>query len=216
MTKTDLINAAREKARLGKLSESEQGSDKFFYDLYLEDILEERDWLFAYGKSTKLTLTEPELDLGYEYVYVVGDTDIEDVIFVNNPNPRVFINFRKSIKYGFTSDPVTDSTVPPDSGFIFVNGLLHSSVPVTQIFYKRKPSPENMPASFQLFLILTLAEHLARSSKDKELKDVLRREKNEAHLRATRFESKLYRDPQLEELYQWIRTYRKQTNYRYN
>ena len=215
MTITDLINLAREKAELSPLSEAEQESDKRWYDLYLEDILEERDWLFSYARSEKLTLTEPTVDLGYKYVYVVGNTDILDIITINHRNLRPGINYRESIRYGFTTDPIEDLPVEGQPNFVFINGLLHSSVPVTQFFYKRKVTPATMKASFRILMIYTLAEHLAKSSAKPELEDRIKRKKDTAHLRACRDEMKRPSDPQLAEIYDWIRSYRKQAAYRY-
>ena len=161
MTELDIINAARIKAKLSEIPESSIRQDKIFYDLYLEDLLEEREWLFSIAKSTNLVLTKPAIDLGYKYVYSLGNTDVEDIISINTPRRPILANFQESIRYGFTTDPVSDLTIDQAQSYIYVNGLLHSSTPVTQVFYKRKVKPVNMEASFVLLMILTLAEHMA-------------------------------------------------------
>ena len=216
MTVTDLLNAAREEAKLQPLSESELERDKFFYDLYLEDMLEERDWLFAYGKSTNLTLTQPDTDLGYKYVYIVGNTDVLDVLHINQVAPVIPINFQRTIEYGYTTDPITDEVSPNSGSYIFVNGLLHSTVPVTQIYYKKEPTPVNMPSSFRMFLIYTLGARLAKFSSDKELEGKLQAKAEKYHLRAARFEHQLNKNNELQDLYRFIKTYRTQTNFRYS
>ena len=217
MTELDIINAARIKAKLSEIPESAIRQDKIFYDIYLEDLLAEREWLFTIAKSTNLTLTKPAIDLGYKYVYSLGNTDVEDVISINVPRQPVLTDFRDSVRYGFTTDPVSDLTIDQAQNYIFVNGLLHSSTPVTQVFYKRKTKPVNMESSFALLLILTLAEHMAAHKKDDPmLKDNLKREKENQHIRATRFEHQRPKNRELAEIYDFIRNYRTQTNLRYN
>ena len=217
MTELDIINAARIKAKLSEIPESSIRQDKIFYDLYLEDLLEEREWLFSIAKSTNLVLTKPAIDLGYKYVYSLGNTDVEDIISINTPRRPILANFQESIRYGFTTDPVSDLTIDQAQSYIYVNGLLHSSTPVTQVFYKRKVKPVNMEASFVLLMILTLAEHMATHKKqDPVLASEIRREKNNQHIRATRFEHKRPKNRELAEIYDFIRNYRTQTNLRYN
>ena len=215
MTIVDLINAAREKAKLSPLSESEQEPNKVWYDLYLEDMLNERDWVFSYSKSSNLTLTQPSIDLGYKYVYVVGNTDVLDVISINQTFIRADVDFRDTVKYGYVTDPITDLAPAGNEQFVFVNGLLHSTTPVTEFFYKRIVKPVHMEAAFRLTLILKLAAHLAIYSTDKALKDELKAESKEYHLRACRTELKRPKDPQLAEIYDWLISYRKQASYRY-
>ena len=216
MTPAQLMNAAREEAKLQRLSESELEHDKVFYDLYLEDILEERDWLFAYGKSTNLILTKPATDLGYKYVYNVNESNVQDVLHINQIAPVLPVDFHRTIDYGFATDPVTDEVTPNRGSYIFVNGLLHSTVPVTQIYYKKEPTPVNMPSSFRMFLIYTLAARLAKFSSDKELEGKLQAKAETYHLRAARYEHQLSKNNELQDLYQFIKTYRTQTNFRYS
>ena len=217
MTELDIINAARVLSKQSEIPESSVRQDKIFYDLYLEDLLKERDWLFAIAKSTRLVLTKPAIDLGYKYVYSLGNTDVEDIISINNPRQVILTDFRDSLRYGFTTDPASELTAGQTQSFIFVNGLLHSSTPVEQVFYKRKVQPINMEDSFKLLLIYTLAEHMASHKKDNpELEDRLRRKKENQHVRATRFEHQRPKNRELAEIYDFIRNYRTQTNLRYN
>lgn len=216
MTIVDLINMAREKAKLSPLSEDEQGPDRAFYDIYLEDLLDERDWIFTINKSTNLVLTKPEIDLDYAYAYIVGNTDVQDVLSINNEHrSKNGLYFRDSLRFGYVTDPVVEETLER-SNFVYTNGILYSTVPVTQIFYKRKPATVDMPPAFRLLLVLTLAEHMATSPhKDREIKSDLKRQRKDQHLRAIRHEMRRPTNPVLAEIYDFIQHYRTLTGARY-
>ena len=213
-TEIDIINLARTRAGKGEIAESELKSHSFVYDLILGDLLEEREWLFTLGISNNVTLTKPAIDLGYKYVYSLGNRDIKDVEAINYSSSLnlTSLSIRRAVDYGLAVDPIGEAPRTSNKEFLYVNGLLHTNVEVHTVVYKRIVKPVNMPDSFINLLSWALAEHFAMTpGKDLERIDNVRRQKQIAHRRATRFESQNTGDPQLESIRKFRQQYRKST-----
>ena len=219
MNENDIINAARQKAKLSPLPDSDLAEDKVFYDLYLEDLLEEREWLFTIKKETEFNQVVPEIDLGYKYSYVLRSTDVIDVLSINDQHISDIgsvVGYRRAIRYGIATDPAGEIAPSSLGQFVYVNGVLHSDVPITCAYYKRKVTPTAMRASFRLLLILTLAQHFAvYKKKDDMIVSGIKSEKREQHRRAMRYEIKRPKNPELAEIYDFLKSYRTQTSLRY-
>lgn len=213
-TELDIINLARFRGGKGEISESDLKSQTFVYDLILGDLLEEREWLFTLAVSNNLILTKPAIDLGYKFVYSLGDNNVENVEAINFSSSidLASLSVRRAVEYGLAVDPIGESPRVSSKEFLFVNGLLHTNTEVKTVVYKRNVKPVNMPDSFRNLLAWCLAEHYAMTpGKDLERIDNIRREKKMAHRRATRFESRNTNDPQLESIRKFRQQYRKST-----
>ena len=211
-----VINFAREKAGKSKLESSEMEAEKETYNIYLSDLLEERNWLWSLGSTTNLTPTQDGSDLGYKYKYRVN-SDISDVIAVNFQRANTaLLDVKRALDFGYATDPVGESTSTGSSNFVFIGGVLHSDVEVEKVIFKRKMSPEIMEPSFRLLLGYTLAHHYALTPPvAQENADRIKPLKEKAHVRAARSDTRKPVDPQLEEVYYYVRTLSIESSLRY-
>ena len=99
---------------------------------------------------------------------------------------------------------------------MFINGVLYANTEVTTAIFKKIPSPEFMPYSFKVLLAHRIAKHytLAPGS-DLDRRSEVKRECDIAHVRAARTDTKAPADPQLLDVYYFVKTVRTESALRY-
>ena len=204
MTRYDILNEALAESANGTLPQENLEQYTNAYEVYLGDLLEERNWLFAYEITSNLSETEDGSDLGYRYKYrlpadatgIVGDTD--------NKVPR-FLSTEEAHRAGYSVLPEELAERRVQRAGIFVDGIYHTNSRLTSLLYKRTVTPDVMPKSFQKLLIYSLAERFAIStSRDESLANRLRTKKREQHNRALREYVNAPSDPYLQSIYRWL------------
>ena len=217
-TVESIINFARQRASLHKLPSSEMGDAKELYDIYLKDLLEERNWIWSIGITSEVTETRDGTNLGYSKKYRLG-VEAEDVLAINYNRVNLqLLDIKEALDYGYASDPVGE--VIGDSGgdnsFAFINGVLHTNADVEKVIYKRLPDPRAMKMSFKLLLANKLALHFASEpGADVERAKFLKRELITIHVRAARDDAQKPKDTQLLEVYYFIKSLKTESNLRY-
>lgn len=216
MTVNELLNEALREADSDSLSSNELTVFLSTYHLYLDDLLEERPWLFTFASTSNITPTEDGPDLGFDYKYRIP-SDAIDVIGLNMEATPVFYSDKEALKMGYSPSRLGDNAPPGETNsFIYLGGILHSHEEITCVVYRRKVTPDVMKPSFRLLMVLTLAERFARTiGKDQILIDRLRSAKKTQHLRACRDNLKRPNDPYLAGIYEYIKEYYKSSRISY-
>ena len=206
MKKSELINLALLTAGGAPVSASTQSEFESIYDMILDDLLEERPWLFTLTLTRDLTPTTGGTNLRYKYKYILPSNavDILQTQDINTYN----LSVQEGVRIGLSVPIAQDRVTTAQSKYIFINGILHSDKPLTEIIYRRKVSPEVMTASFRKLLVYKLAEWFARHrDKNETAANEIERQSNRLHKRALRDEINRPSNPYLASIYDWLRAY---------
>ena len=224
----DIINFALRLAHQQEIHEADindpQGEFKDaldIYNLYLERLTNSRPWLYAHtiyrgSQITDITDTGiPErdiLDLGYKYQYTLPASTLEVLCINKEENDRfrnVIPNTQQALRAGISYIPEIDGLPSKDdTGFAFVNGVLHSDTEVKSVFAKKKIDAVNAPASFKIYLSHTIAvvyaDTLGQSSKRAmQLEDKI----PSIAMEAVRDEQSFQTNTHYSTILNWINTY---------
>lgn len=214
----DIINFSLNKAGRMDKEASEMTQELKIYDIYLRDLLEERNWVWSFGTTRSVTQTEDGNDLGFKYRYRIG-ADAEEVVAINFGSNigLAGLSIHESLRAGYAIDPIGEPEgIPGDNSFVFINGVLHSNSEVTSVIFKKIPDPVEMPTPFKILLAWKMATHFViEPGGDRDRQDTINSELRKAHLRACRFETRKPTDPQLLEVYNYVKTLRTETYLRY-
>ena len=218
-TEEEVINFARNLAGLHKQSTAGLEIDKINYSAYLESLISERPWVFAYSITNKVVETNDGNDLGYTYKYRLG-VDAQDVIGLGDipvSSNIATLSPRQASRYGYAVDPLSDRVgTLPAGDFLFVNGVLHTNSPVEKVIYKRNVTPELMEPDFKMLLAHTLGMYFAMTpGADLERRGFIKSERENYHIRACRRDTASHSDPQIRELANFLRSYYAETYGRY-
>ena len=197
---TDIVNSAYVRARQGEEAKVDivDTPDEATYYEVLDELLSTRNWLFAFDllKSNRFQEVEPPLSLGYERAYALPENVVEILsLCPQQVNSNISsLPLRRQLDAGFISDSYTIASIETQD-YVFVDNILYTDSPLTEVLVKITPTPSQMSSSFRLTLITQLAIIFnSQGQADVNLEASLRREHKQSFRRAVGLNTKYARE----------------------
>ena len=195
---------------MGRIGSVDSELDEKTYKFYLDDLLKERPWVFTLARGRGVSLTSDGPDLGYTYKYRLNASDVIEVLDINPEkrfNSIFLVNPREALRFGLAVDFPGESFLAADeSGFLYVDGILHTDREVNEYVYRRTVTPSSMSPDFRLLLIFTLAlRYTLGTHENPTRRQELKAERRAQHTKAAYADMQPPSDPYYRLLYQWVR-----------
>ena len=221
MDRVDIINHALQLAEHTGVSSSVQNQDHISktFDLYYEDILTKRNWLWAHDifDSSNLVLTEDGANLGYKYKYTFDTLSKVNKVLDLNRNDlanqaHLFRSKEEALDFGYTlpDDPILNSG---SKEFVFIDNILHTDCEnIENLLVQIEITPVNLPSPVKILLATELGAVFAKTiARKREVAKELKEEAKELWVNATREENKVPNNQHIRGVYEWLKEYYSQT-----
>lgn len=205
-TDEKIIRQAMLQARMGKADIQTLDDYLESYEFIKTELLARRNWVFIMDilEGNAIRPAKPSVNLGLTYTYSLPSY----VLGVKAVNPTISqfrpMGVMEALKYGISLENDGDMLGVAEGNHTFRDGILHSSVEVTEVLVRKNVDASVFTPSFATLLATEFASFLAGAVKEEEiLKQSLKRQALDQYIIAAN-ESDVPRDAKTNKILHWL------------